>query len=104
MKITIPAILKKKQDKEKITMLTAYDYPFAKILDGAGVDILLVGDSLGMVFAGHPNTLPVRLEDLIYHTQAVVRGRKYALVVADMPYMSYQVSIEEARRNCGRAI
>jgi len=104
MKVTIPQILKKKADGEKIAMLTAYDYPFAQILDKAGVDIILVGDSLGMVFAGYPNTLPVRLEDLIYHTQAVVRGVKNALIVADMPFMSYQVSIEEARRNCGRAI
>lgn len=104
MKITVPAIQKKKEEKDRITMLTAYDYPFARILDAAGVDILLVGDSLGMVFAGHANTLPVRLEDLIYHTQAVVRGRKNALVVADMPFMSYQASIEDARRNCGRAI
>lgn len=104
MKITIPQILKMKSDGEKITMLTAYDYPFARILDRAGVDILLVGDSLGMVFAGHPNTLPVRVDDLIYHTQAVSRGVKNALIVADMPFMSYQVSIEEAKRNCGRAV
>ncbi len=104
MKMTIPQIQKKKSDGEKIAMITAYDYPLARIVDKAGVDIILVGDTLGMVFAGHANTLPVRLEDTIYHTQAVTRGAKNALVVADMPFLTYQVSLEEARRNCGRAV
>ena len=103
-KITVPEIVEMKRKGEKISMLTAYDTPLAKILDEAGVEILLVGDSVGSVVAGYPNTLPVTVEEMIYHTQAVVRGTKRALVVIDMPFMSYQVSIEEARRNAGRMI
>ncbi|MBI4208892.1 MAG: 3-methyl-2-oxobutanoate hydroxymethyltransferase [Deltaproteobacteria bacterium] len=95
---------KMKERGEKIVMLTAYDYPFAKILDEAGVDVLLIGDSVGMVFSGYENTLPVTVEEMIYHTRAVVRGRKRALIVTDMPFMSYQGSIEEARRNAGRIL
>jgi 3-methyl-2-oxobutanoate hydroxymethyltransferase len=90
--------------KRRVTMLTAYDYPMAKILDGAGVDVLLVGDSSGSVVAGYENTLPVTLEQTIYHTAAVVRGASRALVVADLPFMSYQVSLEDARRNAGRVM
>lgn len=101
-KITVLDIQKIKDDGRKITMLTAYDYPFARILDGVGVDILLVGDSCGSVIAGYENTLPVTMEEMIYHTKAVARGRKKALLVADMPFMSYQVSIPDARRNAGR--
>lgn len=101
-KVTVPEIKKMKQRGEKITVLTAYDYSFARILDEAGVDILLVGDSLGSVIQGQQSTLPVTLEEMIYHTKAVVRGRKRALVVADMPFLSYQVSLEEAKRNAGR--
>lgn len=101
-KITVPEIRKMKQGGEKITALTAYDYSFARILDEAGVDILLVGDSLGSVIQGQESTLPVTLEEMIYHTKAVVRGRKRALVVADMPFLSFQVSLEEAKRNAGR--
>ncbi len=101
-KITVPEIKKMKQRGEKITVLTAYDYSFARILDGAGIDILLVGDSLGSVIQGQGSTLPVTLEEMIYHTKAVVRGRKRALVVADMPFLSFQVSLEEAKRNAGR--
>jgi 3-methyl-2-oxobutanoate hydroxymethyltransferase len=103
-KITVPEIIKKKRRGDKISCLTAYDYSFARILDEAGVDILLVGDSLGCVVQGHPNTLPVTMEDMIYHTRAVARGRKRALLVGDMPFLSYQVSREEALRNAGRLL
>jgi 3-methyl-2-oxobutanoate hydroxymethyltransferase len=101
-KITVPAITKMKQRGEKITCLTAYDYSFARILDAAGVDILLVGDSLGCVVQGQGNTLAVTLDEMIYHTKAVVRGRTRALVVGDMPFLSFQVSKEQAVRNAGR--
>ncbi len=103
-KLTVPEIIKMKSRGEKITMLTAYDTPIARLLDEAGVEIILVGDSVGPVIAGYPNTLPVTVEEMIYHTKAVVRGVKRALVVIDMPFMSYQVSVEEARRNAGRMI
>ena len=101
-KVTVPEIRRTKQGGEKITALTAYDYSFARILDEAGVDILLVGDSLGSVIQGQESTLPVTLDEMIYHTRAVVRGRKRALVVSDMPFLSFQVSLEEAKRNAGR--
>jgi 3-methyl-2-oxobutanoate hydroxymethyltransferase len=101
-KITVPAIVKMKQRGEKITCLTAYDYSFARILDAAGVDILLVGDSVGCVVQGQANTLPVTLDEMIYHTKAVVRGRTRALVVGDMPFLSFQVSKEQAVQNAGR--
>jgi 3-methyl-2-oxobutanoate hydroxymethyltransferase len=101
-KVTVPEIGKMKQAGKKITSLTAYDYSFAKILDEAGIDILLVGDSLGSVIQGQESTLPVTLDEMVYHTRAVVRGRKRALVVADMPFLSFQVSVEEAKRNAGR--
>jgi len=103
-KITVPSIKAMKAGGEKITMLTAYDTPFARILDEAGVDILLVGDSVGSVVAGYPNTLPVTIGEMIYHTRAVVKGVARALVVIDMPFMSYQVSVEDAKRNAGRMI
>ncbi|OGP59335.1 MAG: 3-methyl-2-oxobutanoate hydroxymethyltransferase [Deltaproteobacteria bacterium RBG_13_61_14] len=89
---------------EKITMLTAYDYAFGKIVDACGVDIILVGDSVGTVVQGVANTLPVTMEEMIYHTRMVARGRARALLVFDMPFMSYQESVEQARRNAGRAI
>jgi 3-methyl-2-oxobutanoate hydroxymethyltransferase len=101
-KVTVPEIGKMKQRGEKITSLTAYDYSFARILDAAGVDILLVGDSLGSVIQGQKSTLPVTVEEMIYHTKAVMRGTQRALIVADMPFLSFQVSIEEAKRNAGR--
>lgn len=101
-KITVLDIQKMKEEGRNITMLTAYDYPFARILDSAGVDILLVGDSSGSVVAGYENTLPVTMEEVIYHTRAVARGRKKALLVSDMPFMSYQLSIPDARFNAGR--
>jgi len=101
MKITVPLLLEKKRNKEKITMLTAYDYSTALILDRAGIDILLVGDSVGPIFSGYENTLPVTVEEIIYHTKAVARARKNALLVADMPFLSYQCSLEDAVKNCG---
>jgi 3-methyl-2-oxobutanoate hydroxymethyltransferase len=101
-KMTVPEIARMKQRGAKITCLTAYDYSFARILDSAEVDILLVGDSLGCVVQGHANTLPVTMDEMIYHTRAVARGRKRALVVGDMPFLSYQVSDKEAVRNAGR--
>jgi 3-methyl-2-oxobutanoate hydroxymethyltransferase len=103
-KVTAPGIMKAKQRAEKITALTAYDYTFARILDTAGVDILLIGDSLGSVIQGQETTLPVTMDEMIYHTRAVVRGAKRALVVADMPFLSYQISLEQAKRNAGRLL
>jgi len=85
-------------------MLTAYDYPSAKVADAAGADIILVGDSLGMVVLGYPDTLSVTVDDMIHHTRAVVRGVSHALVVGDMPYLSYHVNVEESVRNAGRFI
>lgn len=102
-RVTVPAIRAMKS-RQRIGMLTAYDYPSAKISDAAGADILLVGDSLGMVVLGYPDTLSVTVEDILHHTRAVVRGTQRALVVADMPYLSYHVSIEESVRNAGRFI
>lgn len=103
-KITIDTFLKKKKEGQKITMLTAYDYPFAKIVDEAGIDAILVGDSLGMVIQGKENTLPVTMEEMLYHTRLVSRAVTYSMVIADMPYLSYQISVEEAVRNAGRFI
>lgn len=103
-KMTIPEILKMKQNGQRITVLTAYDFPFARLVDGGGVDIILVGDSAGVVVAGHDTTLPVTMDEMLYHTRAVVRADPKALVVADMPFMSYQTGIEDACRNCGRMI
>ncbi|HEY2987429.1 MAG TPA: 3-methyl-2-oxobutanoate hydroxymethyltransferase [Candidatus Binatia bacterium] len=101
-KITVPEIVKMKPAGRKITVLTAYDYSFARVLDDAGIDILLVGDSVGSVIQGQASTLPVTLEEMIYHTRIVARGRTRALLVADMPFLSYQVKVEEAKRNAGR--
>ena len=101
-KITVPHILKMKQRGEKITCLTAYDYSFARILDEAGVEMLLVGDSLGCVVQGQPNTLAVTMDEMIYHTRLVARGRKRALLISDMPFLSYQTSREQALQNAGR--
>jgi 3-methyl-2-oxobutanoate hydroxymethyltransferase len=103
-KVRIPHLLARKQRGEKIAMLTAYDATMARLMDRAGVDILLVGDSLGTVILGYETTLPVSLEAMIHHTRAVVNGTKRALVVADMPFLSYQVSIPEAVRNAGRLV
>jgi 3-methyl-2-oxobutanoate hydroxymethyltransferase len=101
-KITTPHIVKMKQRGEKITCLTAYDYSFARILDEAGVEMLLVGDSLACVVQGNHNTLAVTMDEMIYHTRLVARGRKRALVIGDMPFLSYQVSKEKALENAGR--
>jgi 3-methyl-2-oxobutanoate hydroxymethyltransferase len=101
-KITTQSFQKKKEHGEPISMLTAYDYPTALILDSSGIDSILVGDSLGMVVLGYENTLRVTMEDMLHHCRAVGRGSQYALLIGDMPFMSYQVSIEEAVKNAGR--
>lgn len=103
-KKTAPLMLQMKNNKQKITMLTCYDYVMAKLLTTQDIDILLVGDSLGTVKLGYENTLPVTLEDMIYHTKAVKRGNAGALLVTDMPFMSYEISVEEAVRNASRLI
>lgn len=100
-KITVRTIKEKKLKGEKIVALTAYDYPTAKILDSLGIDIILVGDSLGNVILGYDNTLPVTMEEMLHHTRAVKRGVKNALLVGDMPFLSYQASVEEGIRNAG---
>jgi 3-methyl-2-oxobutanoate hydroxymethyltransferase len=99
--VTVPWVRAQK-GQAKLTMLTAYDYPTAQILDEAGVDMLLVGDSVATVMYGEPNTLSVTMEDMIRHTRAVARATKRALVIGDMPFMSYQVSTEQAVTNAGR--
>ncbi len=103
-KITVPALLSMKLRGEKIAALTAYDCLMASLLDEAGVDLILVGDSVAMVFGGHETTLPITLDEIIYHTRAVRRGLKNALLVADMPFLSYQVSPEQAVLNAGRLL
>lgn len=103
-KITAKTIFSMKKNGEKIAMLTAYDFITAKLLDEVGVEIILVGDSLANVFQGKETTLSVTLEEIIYHTKIVKRATQHAMVVADMPFMSYQVSIEDAIKNCGRVI
>jgi 3-methyl-2-oxobutanoate hydroxymethyltransferase len=102
MRVTISQIKEMKQKGEKISMLTAYDYVTAKIVDEAGLPLILVGDSLGMVVLGYDSTIPVTLEVMLHHTKAVVRGTKKALVVGDMPFMTYQASTEDAMYNAGR--
>lgn len=99
---TINDFIRKKNEGKKISMITAYDYPFAMIADEAGLDAILVGDSLAMVVQGLDNTLSVTMDEMLYHTKMVSRAAKNAMVVGDMPFMSYQVSIEEAVRNAGR--
>jgi len=103
-KVRITDLREKKRRGEKIAMLTAYDANMARLLDRAGVDVLLVGDSVGVVMLGYEDTLSVTLDDMLHHTRAVARGTSRALVVADMPFMTYQVSVEEAVRNAGRLI
>lgn len=100
----VPDLKDTKRRGEKIVMLTAYDATMARLLDRAGVDVLLVGDSVGMVVLGYDNTLPVTLEEMLHHTRAVSRGAERALVVADMPFLTFQVSLEEAVRNAGRLL
>jgi 3-methyl-2-oxobutanoate hydroxymethyltransferase len=101
-KKTIQTFRQKKGRGEPITMLTGYDYPTALALDQAGIDAILVGDSLGMVVLGYENTLPLTMEDMLHHCRAVARGARSALLIGDMPFMSYQVSVPEAVRNAGR--
>jgi len=101
-KITTMSLRQMKKTGDKITMLTAYDFVTASLMDEAGVDIILVGDSLGMVVMGYESTLPVTMDEMIHHTKAVTRGTKRAMVIGDMPFMSYQVSVEHALTNAGR--
>jgi len=103
-KVSIRSLYKKKQEGKKITMVSTYDYLTAKLCDEVGIDCILVGDSLGMVFQGLDSTLHVTLEEMIYHTKAVRRGAKRAFVIVDMPFMSYQVSLESAVENCGKVM
>jgi len=101
-KFTITDLQNKKRDGKKITMLTAYDYPMARLVDEAHIDAVLVGDSLGMVVLGYESTVPVTMDEMIHHAKAVRRGIKYAFMIGDMPFMSYQISKEDAVRNAGR--
>lgn len=101
---TILDVQEMKGKGEKIAVLTAYDYPLARLVDRGGVDIILVGDSVGPVVAGYDTTLPVTMDEMLYHTRAVVRGTETALVVADLPFLSYQVDLREARLNAGRLV
>ena len=103
-KVTVPFCIESKHIGNKLTMLTAYDYPMAKILDEAGIDILLIGDSLGMVVQGHKDPLSVSVDEMVYHTRLVSRAVKRALVIGDMPFMSFQVTVEDAVINAGRLI
>lgn len=103
-RVTVRDLLEMKQQRRRIVALTAYDYLFATMVDEAGVDLVLVGDSVGQVFAGYDSTLRVTIDEMIYHTRAVRRGVKHALLVVDMPFMSFQVSPEETLRNAGRLL
>jgi len=104
MRITINQIKEMKQRGEKIAMLTAYDYSTAKIVDEAGIPLILVGDSLGMVVLGYESTIPVTMEEMLHHTKAVVRGTKQAMVIGDMPFMTYHISVDDALYNAARFI
>ena len=102
-RVTVPAIKAMKR-AQRIGMITAYDFPGAKVSDAAGADIILVGDSLGMVVLGYPDTLSVTVDDMLHHTRAVARGAQRALIVGDMPYLSYHISVRESVRNAGKFI
>jgi 3-methyl-2-oxobutanoate hydroxymethyltransferase len=104
MRVTIGEIKEMKQRGEKIAMITAYDYSTAKLIDEAGMPLILVGDSLGMVMLGYETTIPVTMDEMIHHTKAVVRGTQHAMVIGDMPFMTYHVSTEDALRNAARFI
>jgi 3-methyl-2-oxobutanoate hydroxymethyltransferase len=101
-KVTVPDVLRMKKEGKKITKINLHDYPTAVLADRAGIDLVMVGDSIGMVVMGYDNTIPVTLEEIMHHCKAVVRGAKHCLVVGDMPFLSYQVSVEDAVRNAGR--
>jgi 3-methyl-2-oxobutanoate hydroxymethyltransferase len=101
-KVTIPDLLKRKREGHKITKINLHDYPTAVLADRAGIDIVMIGDSIGMVVLGYQNTIPVTMEEMIHHAKAVVRGAKNCFVVCDMPFMSYQTSMDEAVWNAGR--
>ena len=104
MRITVNQIREMKQKGEKISMLTAYDYSTARIVDEVGVPLILVGDSLGMVVLGYESTIPVTMEEMLHHTKAVARGAKQAMVIGDMPFMTYHLSVEQALQNAARFI
>ncbi len=104
MRITINQIREMKQKGERITMLTAYDYATAKTVDEVGIPLILVGDSLGMVVLGYESTIPVTMDEMIHHTKAVVRGTSQAMIIGDMPFMTYHVSVDDALRNAARFI
>ena len=101
-RVTLTTLYKMKEKGEKIVSLTAYDYPFAKMVDESGVHVILVGDSLGNVVQGESSTLPVTMDEMIYHTRMVSKAVGYAMVVGDMPFMSYQTSVRDAIANAGR--
>jgi 3-methyl-2-oxobutanoate hydroxymethyltransferase len=103
-KVTIADLKQKKATGQKITMMTAYDYPTANLVDQAGIDTVLVGDSLGMVVLGYESTVPVTMDEMIHHCKAVCKAAKYSFVIGDMPFMSYQISVERAIENAGRFI
>ena len=103
-KVTVPDLQRMKEAGTKITALTAYDFPFARLVDDAGIDVILVGDTLGMVVQGLDTTLPVTIDEIIYHSRMVARARQRALLVADLPFLSYQVSVPDALQNAGRLI
>ena len=103
-KVTISELQQKKESRKKITMMTAYDYPMAGLVDESGIDTILVGDSLGMVVLGYESTVPVTMDEMLHHCKAVSRGAKYGFIIGDMPFMSYHVSVEQAVENAGRFI
>ncbi len=103
-KLSVPGLAEMKRQGQKIKMITAYDYPTALLVDQSPMDMILVGDSLGMVVLGYDSTVPVTMEEMVYHTKPVVRAARNTFVVADLPFMSYQVSVEDALRNSGRLI
>jgi 3-methyl-2-oxobutanoate hydroxymethyltransferase len=103
-RVTVPGLLKMKERGEKIVVVTCYDYPSARLLDSAGVDVIFIGDSLGDNVLGYPNTLPVTMDEMIHHSKAVSRGTERALVLADMPFLSCQISAEQALINAGRFV
>jgi 3-methyl-2-oxobutanoate hydroxymethyltransferase len=102
--MTVPDFMAAKAQGKRLTMLTVYDYSMAKLLDAGGVDSMLVGDSLGMVVQGHPTSLPVTLDEIIYHSRCVARAATHSLIIADLPFMSFQVSPQQAVENAGRLI